>query len=272
MIKTISETDSKDKIIEKLSDSWHESGIEKGDTVLIHSSLSSFLKEYKAKNIFITPDDILDSFILSVGTEGTLLFPTYNFGFTKGMLFDINNTKSETGILTEAARLRKDSVRTGHPLFSFAVLGYHKEIFRKINNYSAFGSDSPFAKLLELKGKIAALDVAGENCMTFYHYAEETVNAPNRLHKKFTGPYKDSNGTESIREYNLFVRNLEMFVETDVKPMEEYLWSKGFYQGCRPGEGNCLHVIQSEIIFEEASKVIREGRSLNMLYKTGKVF
>jgi len=55
MINTISETDSKDKITEKLSDSWHESGIEKGDIVLIHSSLSSFLKEYKAKNIFITP-------------------------------------------------------------------------------------------------------------------------------------------------------------------------------------------------------------------------
>jgi hypothetical protein len=31
-------------------------------------------------------------------------------------------------------------------------------------------------------------------------------------------------------------------------------------------------VIKSEIVFEEASKVIKEGRSLNMLYKTGKVF
>lgn len=272
MISSITEKDSKEAIIEKLSDSWRESGIEKGDSVLIHSSLSSFLKEYKAKNIFITPDDILDSFIMSVGSEGTLLFPTYNFDFTKGILFDINNTRSETGILTETARLRKDFVRTGHPLFSFAVTGFHKELFRNMNNYSAFGNDSPFAKLLELDGKIAALDVAGENCMTFYHYVEEMENAPNRFHKKFTGRYKDINGREEIREYNLFARNLEMLVETDVKNMEEYLWSKGLYQGCRPGEGNCLHVIKCRIVYEETSKVIKEGRSLNLLYKTGNVF
>ena len=271
MIDSISEKDSREIVIKKLAESWNESGISYGDTLLIHSSLSSFLNKFKEKKIFISPDDILDSFISAAGTKGTLLFPTYNFGFTKGKIFDIRKTRSETGILTETARLRKDSVRTGHPLFSFAVIGYHRDIFRKLNNYSAFGSDSPFAKLLELDGKIAALNVAGENCMTFYHFVEETENAPNRLHKIFRGHYIDSEGIESIREYNLFARNLELGVETDVKPMEEYLWSKGLYKGYRPGEGNCLHVIKAKTLYDETSKIIREGRSLNMLYKTGKV-
>lgn len=272
MIDTLTANDSKEIIVKKLADSWLESGLSKGDVVLIHSALSGFLKEYKEKNILLTPDMVLDSFILSVGKEGTLLFPTYNFDFTKGIMFDIKNTKSETGVLTEVARKRKDFIRTEHPLFSFAVCGAMKDKFSNLKNYTAFGSDSPFAMLLKSDGKIAALNVAGEYCMTFYHHVEETEDAPNRYHKKFIGNYKDNNGNESIREYDLYARRLDLRVETDVKPMEEYLWEKGFYKGNRPGEGNSLHVIKASDVYEEAAKFIRKGKSLNMLYKIGKEF
>lgn len=272
MIDSINEKDTKEEIVKKLAESWKESGIYEGDLVLVHSALSGFLKRYKEKNIFITPDMILDSFISAVGINGTLLFPTYNFDFTKGILFDIKNTRSETGVLTEVARLRKNSYRTGHPLFSFAIIGAQIEKFKSLKNYTAFGSDSPFAMLLKSDGKIAALDVAGENCMTFYHHIEETEDAPNRYHKKFLGKYKDIDGNESMREYDLYARRLDLRVETDVKPMEEYLWKKGFYKGSRPGEGNCLHVIKAQDVYDEAAKLIRKGKSLNMLYKIGKEF
>lgn len=256
-----------EKYIMELSSSWKESGIEEGDVVLVHSSLSRFIKFNKDMGKPLTPSIILESFIRAVGSIGTLIFPTYNFDFTKGKPFDIKNTKSETGALTEAARLHPDSVRTGHPLFSFAVIGFHKDRFEGLYNYSAFGKDSPFAILLELDGKIAALDVAGENCMTFYHHAEEMENAPNRYHKIFRGQYIDYDGTESIREFNLFARNLEMGVETDVKPMEENLWQRKLYKGSRPGEGSCLHVIDARTVYDESTKIIREGKSLGMLYR-----
>ena len=272
MINSITENDPGEIIVKKLAESWNESGLEKGDVVLVHSALSGFLKRFKKKNISLTPDMIIDSFISATGKEGTLLFPTYNFDFTKGILFDIKNTKSEIGVLTEVARLRTDSYRTGHPLFSFAVIGAQIAKFKDLENYTAFGNDSPFAMLLKSDGKIAALDVAGENCMTFYHHVEETEDAPNRYHKKFIGNYKDINGNESVREYDLYARRLDLRVETDVKPMEEYLWEKGFYKGDRPGEGNCLHTIEAKVVYEEAAKLIRKGKSLNMLYKIGKEF
>ncbi len=257
-------------VAEELSTSWKESGIADGDTVLVHSSLSKFIRKHKSAGINLTPQIILESFMNAVGEKGTLIFPTYNFEFTKGKTFDIRNSKSETGALTEAARLHPESVRTGHPLFSFAVIGFHKSRFSNLYNFSAFGNDSPFAILLELGGKIAALDVAGEFCMTFYHHAEEMELAPNRYHKIFRGPYIDYDGNESIREFNLYARNLEMGVETDVKPMEEYLWSKGLYNGFRPGEGSCLHVIDARTVYDEAVKLIRDGKSLGMLYKINK--
>lgn len=257
-------------IVNELVSSWRESGIEEGDAVLVHSSLSKFIRKYKTKGIDLNPEDILESFIESVGKKGTLLFPTYNFDFSSGKTFDINNSKSENGVLTELARLHPLSVRTGHPQFSFAVMGYHKEIFTGLCNYSAFGDDSPFAKLLELGGKIAALDIAGEYCMTFYHHVEEMENAPNRHHKIFKGKYIDEDGNETEREFSVYSRIIEIGVETDVRPMEEYLWSKNLYKGSRPGEGSCLHVIHARTVYDEAAKVIKEGRSLGMLYKIEK--
>ncbi len=270
MISTEFKSDTMQKVKNELAESWNESGIEKGDTILLHSSLSGFLRKYRAKGIPVSPNDILDSLLMAAGKNGTLIFPTYNFDFTKGSTFDIRNTRSETGALSEAARLHPDSVRTGHPLFSFAVIGYDKNIFEDLCNFSAFGEDSPFAKLLELGGKIAAIDVAGENCMTFYHHVEEMENAPNRYHKIFKGNYIDRHGNQNEREFDVYSRKIDEGVETDVKPMEEYLWSKGLYSGYRPGEGSCMHVIPAEKVYEEASKVIKEGRSQGMLYNINK--
>lgn len=267
MISSELKSDIIQKVIYELAEAWNKSGIDKGDTILIHSSLSGFLRRYRTLEIPVSPNDVLDSLIMAAGKNGTLIFPTYNFDFTKGITFDIRKTKSETGALSEAARLHQDSVRTGHPLFSFAVIGYNKNIFEDLCNISAFGKDSPFAKLLQLNGKIAAIDVAGENCMTFYHHVEEMENAPNRFHKIFRGNYTDIHGMQSEREFSVYSRKIEEGVETDVKPMEEYLWSKKLYSGYRPGEGSCMHVIIAEKVYEEASAVIKEGRSLGMLYK-----
>ncbi len=259
----------KKEIVNKLALSWNQTGLEKGDTVLIHSSLSRILKTSKLNGIDLTPQDILDAFIECVGSQGTLIFPTFNFDFTKGLAFDIRNTKSETGILTEMARLHPHSVRTGHPLFSFAVIGYHKKKFTQLYNFSAFGTDSPFAKLLELEGKIAVLDLKGEICMTFYHYVEEMENARHRYHKIFKGPYIDYDGVIQIKEFDLYARNLKMKVETDIKSAEEHIWSQGLYSGYRPGDGNSLHLISARTVYDQISNIIKEGSSLGMLYRIG---
>jgi len=258
----------KDKNISELASWWSKSGIEKGDTMLLHSSLSGFIKYLNSIEIELTPQDILDSFIEVIGNEGTLILPTFNFKFTKGETYDIRNTKSETGLLTETARLNRNYMRTGHPMFSFVVTGTLKDEFGRINNKSAFGSDSPFAKLTEINGKIAALDIPGELCNTYVHYVEECELAPHRFFKFFKGKYIDVEGKESIREYAVYSRKLEMGVKTDIKPMEDYLWSMGLYSGCRPGEDTRLHVIKAKTLYEEISKVIKEGKAPGMLYTT----
>ena len=157
-------------MIEALTNEWKESGVQEGDTLLVHSNIKRTFRRYLKSGIRLSSHDILDSFINAVGSSGTLLFPLFNFDFTKGISFDINNTPSHMGSLTEAARMHPLAVRTGHPVYSFAAIGAKSKYFADIDNFSGYGDDSPFAVFREMGGKIAILDLPDQNSMTFYHY------------------------------------------------------------------------------------------------------
>lgn len=243
-----------------LVDNWHKCGIAPGDTVLFHSSLSRTLKENDT-----TPQAVLGSLLEAVGPEGTMLFPLFNFDFTKGVPFDIRTTPSKMGVLTEMARVHPQAVRSGHPIYSFAAIGKHADRFN-VDNNSGYGPDSPFAILRELDGKIAVLDLDDLNSMTFYHHIEEMHEVDYRYHKKFTGEYTDAQGETNTRTYGLFVRDIERGVITDVNPMGELLWEKGIYHGFRQYREVGCRTIGARAMYDEVSKVIEEGRAKALLY------
>jgi aminoglycoside 3-N-acetyltransferase len=253
-------------IKQQLLQNWRSSGIERGDILLLHSRISGTVRTYLKQGIRLTAEDILDSFLNAIGESGTLLVPLFNFGFAKGEPFDIRSTPSQMGALTEAARIHPDSVRTGHPIYSFAIIGKKSDIFKNIDNYSGYGKDSPFGVLHELGGTIAILDLPDQNSMTFYHYVEEMNRVPYRYQKEFTGLYTDFDGNTEIRKYGLYVRNLEQGVKTHVHRMGEILWQEGLYQGNRPGVCTRLRSISSISIFNRVSAVISEGKAKETLY------
>ncbi|MFM6203869.1 AAC(3) family N-acetyltransferase, partial [Planktothrix sp.] len=109
----------------ELAYKWQQAGISQGDTVLIHSSLKRTLKNLMKQEQKISPEVILDSFLEAVGLSGTLLLPLFNFDFTKGIAFDYRNTPSQMGVLTEVARIHPNAIRTGHPIYSFAIIGHN---------------------------------------------------------------------------------------------------------------------------------------------------
>jgi len=254
-------------ITKEMASNWTQSGISEGDTVLIHSSLIRTIRYFLKQRKKISPQIVLDSFLEAVGSSGTLLLPLYNFDFTKGKAFDIRNTPSHMGALTEVGRLYPKSVRTGHPIYSFVAIGKKAERFRVVNNFSGYGKDSPFAILRELDGKIAVLNLSDQNSMTFYHHVEEMNKVTYRYHKQFTGEYTDANGHTEMKTYGLFVRNIEEGVLTHVNPAGELMWKNGLYKGCRPNEGNGLRVVSARIMFDFVSDIIKSGRAKNLLYR-----
>lgn len=252
--------------IEALAEQWRSSGIDRGDTLLLHSNITRTLRTCRRSGWRATASDILDSFMTAVGSNGTLLLPLFNFDFTKGVPFDIRTTPSQMGALTEAARLRADAVRTGHPVYSFAVLGAEARRFAQVDNFSAYGEDSPFAILRELDGKVAALDLEDFDSMTIYHHVEELKRVPYRYAKDFSGEYTDAGGRTSLRSYRIFVRDSEHGVVTNVNPAGESLWAAGLYRGCRPGVETGLRTIKANDMFNFVAGIIDEGRALDTLY------
>jgi aminoglycoside 3-N-acetyltransferase len=259
-------TPAAEAAIAGLAGSWRDAGMMSGDTLLLHSNIRRTLRH--AIRIWgrVEPADILESFLTALGPRGTLILPLFNFAFTTGATFDIRVSPSEMGVLTEVGRRYPGAVRTGHPIYSFAVIGKAAESCLGLANSSGYGSDSPFGLLRALDGKIGVLDLPDQNSMTFYHHVEEMLGVDYRYHKRFRGPYVDHDGVQTMREYGIFVRNMNRGVQTQVDPMGELLWQQGLYRGSRPNQGSGLRTIRARAMFDAVAAVIRAGRARGLLY------
>ena len=252
--------------LEALAQDWRKAGLGEGDIVLFHSRSNRTIRRLLKMGLSPDADLVIDSLLLAIGRKGTLLFPLFNFDFADGLGFDIRSSPSRMGTLTEAARTRPGAVRTGHPIYSFAVLGARREEFAGLENFSGYGADSPFGILHRSGGKIAVLDLEDQESMTFYHYVEESKQVDYRFHKEFTGPYTDARGMTRTRTFGLFVRDLERGVVTDVERMARALWQEGIYTGDRAGYGNGLRVAPACGFFDRVARCIDAGQARNYLY------
>jgi aminoglycoside 3-N-acetyltransferase len=252
----------------ELVNGWRQAGINEGDTVLLHSSLKLTFKSFLRKGIKLSANTILDSFLEAVGSTGTLILPLFNFDFSKGISFDIRTSPSQMGMLTEIGRQHPKAIRTGHPIYSFSVIGHNSDKFADIDNYSGYGKDSPFNMLKQLNGKIAVLGLTDQHSMTFYHYIEEMNQVSYRYMKEFSGQYTNYKGQCRIKAYGLFVRNLEKGICTHVNPMGELLWENGIYTGYRPNSEIGLRVASASDIYGFVSKIIKSGGAEGLLYKS----
>ena len=252
-----------------LSSEWRRCGIDEGDCVLLHSSIKRTIFNANKIGISLTPDDVLDSFLTSLGRDGTLILPLFNFDFPRSRFFDLRLTPSQMGIITEAARMRDGVVRTGHPIYSFAVLGKHKGVFSGLDNLSGYGADSPFGLLTRLDGKIACLDLEDQNSMTFYHHVEEMLEVSYRYFKTFSGEYIEFDGSVFQKEYKLFVRDIEQTVLTHVNPAGELMWKNGIYTGDRPKVKSGLRTAPARLVYNFVEELINQGKAEGNLFMFG---
>ncbi len=234
--------------------------------MLVQGSMLKALTHLIDNGLKPEPSFIIESLQHEVGPDGTILFPLFNFDFPDSAFFSMITTPSRMGSVTEFARQNYLGARTGHPIYSFFAMGSRAEEFRDIDNKSGYGDDSPFGKLRELDGKIAAVDMEDQDCMTMYHHVEEMNNVDYRFYKSFSGTYEDMKGISTSRTYKLFVRDLDRGVTTDLNRMADLLWREGLYVGNKPGIKNGMRTISARTLFDRTSTEIVEGRALNTLY------
>lgn len=93
-------------------------GVEPGDTVMFHSSLSSMGYVVGGANT------VIEGFLRAVGPEGTVAVPTLWWDGTQDVAgWDRDNSPSYPGTITEVFRRRPDSIRSDNPTHSISAIG-----------------------------------------------------------------------------------------------------------------------------------------------------
>lgn len=153
-------------------------GIKKNDSVLVHSSLS------KIGFVEGGPKTLVEALFDVVGSEGTILFPSFPaIGRNKTHLeehpfFDINNTPSQMGAVTEYFRKLDGVYRSFHPTDAVCAKGPLAEFYTNshFGQLTPYNEQSPFRKLCSKNGKILMLGTTLNGACTNLHTLEDAVS------------------------------------------------------------------------------------------------
>ena len=163
-------------------------GLKRGDTVFIHSSLSSIgYVEGGAATV-------VQALLGVVHAEGTLAAPAFTFRSDLTVL-DLAKEPSGMGRISEKVRTYPGARRSAHLLHSVAAVGARAEEITRIHGPSAWAADGPFWKLCDLASYILLLGVSYETC-TLFHVIEQMVQVPYRHWSHRAGMLRESDGTE----------------------------------------------------------------------------
>lgn len=199
--------------------------INPGDVLFVTSDISRLaFHTIRAEGGFDS-NLFIDSLQQKLGSEGTLLFPAYNFLLESGDKFDIKKSKPFLcGALSMAAWQRPDFRRTKHPLHSFLVWGKYCGQLCAMENKSSFGDDSPFAFMHRHKAKMLCIDIDLWGSFTFIHYIEQMENVGYRFRKKILIDYTAESGAASTNEYYVFKKfpGIEMVFHRMEKIMKNH--------------------------------------------------
>ncbi|EJQ45100.1 hypothetical protein IEE_02430 [Bacillus cereus BAG5X1-1] len=241
--------------IETITNDLKELGIEKGMTVIVHSSLSSI--GWVSGGAVA----VVEALMKVITEEGTIIMPTQSSDLSDPKhwsrppvpedwwqiirdnvpAFDPRITPTRAmGEVVECFRTYPNVLRSNHPLSSFAAWGKHAEEITANHSLSiSFGEESPLRKIYDLDGCILLLGV-GYDSNTSIHLSEVRTGARELI--KVGAPIIE----EGVRVWKEFVEmdyDSDTFVEIGV----EYE-RKGTVMRGKIGNATCRFMRQRDAV------------------------
>jgi aminoglycoside 3-N-acetyltransferase len=218
-----------------------ELGLRKGDTIGVHSSLSSF------GHVEGGADAVIDALLETAGKDGNIVMSTHSANLLevqrtaeeiamgiswlfKILPYDPDKTPVTTGIIPETFRKRKGVIRGSHPSHSVAASGPRA---RELSE--------GWHRLLELDGYILLIGVGLDRC-TAMHLAEKRVWFPERILKKITPP------KSLVEKYPEGVWEWDFGPYPDFKQMEEPCQKRGIMRIAHVGKATLRLVKLKDLI------------------------
>lgn len=226
-------------------------GIEKGDSVFAHSSLSSF------GYVKGGADTVIDALLEMVGDSGTLVMPAFTWeGFhdKQNIIFDLVNTPSEVGRITEVFRKREGVMRSTHICHSVAAIGTQAQYVMG-EGIKSFGKGSSFERLYQLNSWNLFLGVSFSVC-TALHMVEEFMQVPYREYRDFKGSQVIlPQGTEMPSKSVEYLP--KEGYHNDFEKMEEVLSHENLLYICQIGDAKIINV-RIRDIFEVTKRYMEQ--------------
>ncbi|WP_421382307.1 aminoglycoside N(3)-acetyltransferase [Bacillus salacetis] len=208
-----------------LAEDFQRVGIQKGMTLIVHSSLSSLGWVCGGAVAVVT------ALMEAVGEEGTLVMPSQSADNSDPAewqrppvpedwwqiirdempAYDPDVTPSRgMGVIADTFRTFPGVKRSAHPVYSFAAWGKHSDyILSEQPLEEGFGPRSPLAKIYELDGHILLLGVTHES-NTSLHFAEHSVPDREKVKK---GTAMKENGNRVWKTYEEILYDSDPFEE-----------------------------------------------------------
>lgn len=243
--------------------------IEKGDSLFVHCSLSSFGFICGGAQV------VIESLLELVGEEGTIIMPTQtwkNLDPSTGVhweepeewwptirenwpAYDKNITPTNTmGAVAEMFRKWDGALRSDHPARSFAAWGKNAKFLTENHDLSnIFGINSPLDRFYKLNGKVLLLGV-GYDKNTSLHLADELAIYPSKHYVNESSAIIINGKREWVTYNTLFVDGEDF--ETIGKAFEQNSLN---VKKEKIGDGTACIMNQKELV-DFAIKWIEENR------------
>ena len=232
-------------------------GIQAGDFVWLFADITRMALHYRRQGERFDPNMLLDEVLTTIGSEGTLVLPTFNFDLRNGEHFDRENIAGMCGSLSETARKRPDFERTKNALHSFVVKGKLRDEIFACDHLCSYGKGSVFELMAEKHCKLLAIDLSLHNSFTFIHYIEEIESVPYRYDRVI-----DLEVDGVIEHFRIYSK--KPGYSLDLGPLEKVLREKGKLKDVENTHFSfwVLDLVES---FPMVQEELRENKAKNIL-------
>ncbi len=251
-----------------LMSDFKQIGLQKGDTVLVHSSMS------KIGYLENGPQTFVDALIEYIGEEGNVMMPTspnpmLQLDYARSTnTFDINQSPSALGAISEYFRKMKDVKRSWSPTEPVSVCGKDADFLTNSHHIdnSPYTSNSPFQKLYQLNGKIMYTGVTLENAGTNLHTLEDAVDFEYPIYYKDEFEFDVKTATKQIK-VRTKVHNPEWSKKRKCDELLPFFESKSVFITGTIGNAKTL-LFDGKRMFEEMIQAYQE-KGITMYHPKG---
>jgi aminoglycoside 3-N-acetyltransferase len=242
-------------------------GIVPGDVLMVHSAFDKFLGFEGG------PVDVVRALQEVVASDGALMMPTIPFQGTAveyalgDPVFDVRQTVSRMGLITEVFRRCPGVVRSIHPTHSVAVWGKRADeiIAGHERSDTPCGRLTPYARLLDYDGKILLMGVPSST-MTFCYFAAEELEprlpVPVLTRGTYAMRWKDTDGAVRVSNVRLFARG----IDHDLSPLIAELKRRKQWRQRRVGRLP-LALVHAREVYDAAAALADKGMFVRKLVR-----